>query len=79
MASAFKTTAAWTVHSIDIHANEEADENILIDSERSIGAQVTDITSKLSDTYKSIICTAGGFAAGSIKEKQGNLKISKPL
>uniref|UniRef100_A0A7S3JMX9 Dihydropteridine reductase n=1 Tax=Euplotes harpa TaxID=151035 RepID=A0A7S3JMX9_9SPIT len=69
--TAFKKTSAWRVASIDVRPNYDADANVLIDPTQSIGSQVTGVKTKLDRTYHSIICTAGGWAGGSVKDPEG--------
>ena len=61
----------WTLLNIDLKANTTADANIIIDSQKKIQEQlrlIHDQTSAFSKSFDSIICTAGGFDMGSIRD-----------
>jgi dihydropteridine reductase len=68
----FRATSSWKIASIDSTSNEEADDNYLVDHSVPLGPQITDIRNQhLKNEYDTIICTAGGWAGGSIKDDQG--------
>ncbi|CAI2379970.1 unnamed protein product [Moneuplotes crassus] len=69
--NAFKATGAWRISNIDVTHNDDVDENYLIDGNSSIGPQVRTLREEHLETYDSIICTAGGWAGGSIKDEEG--------
>jgi dihydropteridine reductase len=61
----------WSLLNIDIHANTEADINLVLDSNKKIQEQIRLIheqTSSFSKAFDSIICTAGGFDMGSVRD-----------
>lgn len=65
----------WWVSSIDLHENDQADSNILINANStSLVDQETDVIQHLTkilgdDKLDAIICVAGGWAGGSAKNK----------
>ena len=69
--NAFRKTGIWRISNIDVTHSEGADENYLIDSDSPIGPQVRTLRQEHLESYDSIICTAGGWAGGSIKDKEG--------
>lgn len=61
----------WRMLNLDVRANEEADGNFLLLPEKRIHEQVREIheqTKQFSGSYNSIICTAGGFEMGTIRD-----------
>ncbi|XP_015602936.1 dihydropteridine reductase [Cephus cinctus] len=64
----------WWVGSIDMKENENADANILVQSDHSWNEQEQDILNKVKDILKGdkldgIICVAGGWAGGNAANK----------
>lgn len=63
---------SWKVTNIAHHANEESHCNIILNPEKKISAELPGIIEqieKVTKTYEAIICVAGGWAGGSIKDK----------
>ena len=61
----------WTLLNLDLKANDEAQSNFIIDPNVAIKEQVAKVhehTRKFSQSFDSIICTAGGFEMGSIRD-----------
>ena len=61
----------WSTVSLDLHHNEEADVNILVDSNKSMKDQASRLLKAAIDAnkkYDSIICAAGGFNLSSVKD-----------
>lgn len=68
--SAFKRSG-WRVASMDLHANSDADTNIVIQKDTSLSQQLVSIKAscqKFAKEYDSIICVAGGFGLSNIKD-----------
>lgn len=64
----------WWVCSVDLKANEEANENVLVNPEDSWGQQETAVTEAVakhlaSDKVEAILNMAGGWAGGSADSK----------
>ena len=61
----------WRVTNIDLTENKDCYKNILIDKNQKLSAQLPKIlkqVEKASKEYEAIICVAGGWAGGSIKD-----------
>ena len=63
----------WKVSSLDVKENKEAHYNIIFDPKTPIIESLPKIyedIEKSSKRFESIVCVAGGFVGGSIKEKE---------
>ena len=61
----------WQLLNIDLQANTEAHSNLILDSQKKIQEQIRQIheqTGAFSKSFDSIICTAGGFDMGSVRD-----------
>lgn len=58
----------WKIHSMDINTNSRADKNFLVDPNVKMQNQAESLIKSASSQYDSIICVAGGFDMGSIKD-----------
>ncbi|TNV75788.1 hypothetical protein FGO68_gene6037 [Halteria grandinella] len=68
--SVFKRNG-WKILNIDVNQNDKADVNIQLSKEKKIQDQISlihETTKSFSTNFDSIICTAGGFDMGSIRE-----------
>jgi len=61
----------WRLLNLDVRANEQADANITLraDSIQSQLALIHEQTKAFSQAFDSVICTAGGFEAGSVRDR----------
>lgn len=63
---------SWKIVNIDLNANSQAHLNILLNEQKDITDNLPTILTdleKFSKEYESIMCVAGGWMGGSIKEK----------
>ncbi|KAJ8281430.1 hypothetical protein GJAV_G00067590 [Gymnothorax javanicus] len=65
---------SWWVASIDLGANEEANENVIVKQSESFTEQADQVTADVSsllgdEKVEAILCVAGGWAGGSAKAK----------
>jgi dihydropteridine reductase len=61
----------WKLLNLDTRVNDTADANILISTEKRLQEQVQEIharTKSFNQSFDSIICTAGGFEAGTVRD-----------
>ena len=61
----------WRLLNVDVKANTSVDSNFLIDPNLRLKDQVKQVhehTKTFSTSFDSIICTAGGFEMGSIRD-----------
>ncbi len=68
--SVFKNNG-WRLLNVDLTANTEADFNLILDSQKKMQEQISQVhkeTSNFSKSFDSIICTAGGFEMGSVRD-----------
>ena len=71
MVSSFRS-GGWSVCNVEFSANDEANQNILINKDEPLRTQVggiLDQAAKYSSNYDSILCVAGGFSLSSIKDE----------
>ena len=62
----------WQVANIDVIQNDKADINYLIAKDKHMGEEIKTLNPKIKDLgykFNSIICTAGGWAPGDIKDE----------
>jgi len=62
----------WKIVNIDLKPNTQAHSNILLSEKQDISDNLSDIYAdleKVSKQYESIMCVAGGWMGGSIKDK----------
>ena len=63
--------SGWKVLSMDITSNTAADNNVIVDPNLKMQEQAAGLLQKsleFSNQFNSIICVAGGFEMGSIKD-----------
>lgn len=70
----------WKMLNIDVVNNDKADSNYQLSAQEKLQAQIDKIhahTLSFSQNFDSIICTAGGFDVGSIKDNDVFEKYEK--
>ncbi|GMG16876.1 unnamed protein product [Phytophthora fragariaefolia] len=68
--------ASWGVTSVGFSANEDADNNVLLPAGNS---QAQQTLQEISDRYgkmNTVVCTAGGWAGGSIRDAESLANLS---